>query len=395
MKPYPHQIALADDAYEILREHMIVYLACEERTGKTLASILVAEKTKAKDILVITKKKALGGWKETLANFTHTKNYTVTNYHQAHKVTKRPGLVILDESHNYVSSVPKPGKIHTDVLAKVYGCPIIYISATPHAQGHQMLFHQFQLSAWSPWKDYRNFYKWFKVYGIPFTIEINSINVPQYTRTKRELVLKDVDHLFLTRTRSELGFAQEPEDCLYFIELDEATKNTYNHLIEHDMVNLSVGSIIADSGAKLRVSLHQLEGGTIKIEDERFELKNNEKIRWILENFGDTSDTVIMYHYQAELPKLKKHFKEAVLLQATSYAEGVDLHEHDNLVIYSQDFSTARHTQRRARQCNMKREKPIKVHYLLVKNAISHQVYKTVNTKKKNFVDSVFERKSL
>ena len=66
-----------------------------------------------------------------------------------------------------------------------------------------------------------------------------------------------------------------------------------------------------------------------------------------------------------------------------------------HLIIYSQDFSTARHTQRRARQANMNRDEPIIVHYLLVKGGISEQVYNTVTINKTNYVDLLFERKEL
>ena len=40
MIPYDYQVLRAEQAYEILREDMIVYLAMEERTGKTLTAIL-------------------------------------------------------------------------------------------------------------------------------------------------------------------------------------------------------------------------------------------------------------------------------------------------------------------------------------------------------------------
>ena len=102
-----------------------------------------------------------------------------------------------------------------------------------------------------------------------------------------------------------------------------------------------------------------------------------------------------MFQYKADLMKLERHFKNARLLQATSYAEGVDLSTYKHLVIYSQDFSTSKHTQRRARQANLERKEPINVHFLLVKKAISEQVYKTVSLNKTNFVDSVFEREEI
>lgn len=395
MIPYDFQIRLADEAYEVLREHLIVYLAFEERVGKTLTSILVAEMADVKNILVITKKKALGGWTETLKAFKHKKMYTVTNYHQAHKQKLKYDLIILDESHNYISAYPKTGKLWKGVKQLTTKVPLIYISATPYAQGPQQLFHQFALSTWSPFSDFRNFYAWFEEYGKPYTIPINGINIPQYDRVDNWRVLEKVKHLFITATRKELNFKQEPNDCIHIVELEPNTKYAYNELIQHNIVELTIGMLVCDTSPKLRTSLHQIEGGTIKIEDDRFVLSNREKIDFILNKFGDTKSLVIMYNYIAEKKKLEDVFKKATVLQATSFAEGIDLHKYDNLVIYSQDFSTARHTQRRARQCNKNRDKPINVHYLLVKGAISSQVYKTVSKNKKNFVDSCFNRSTI
>ena len=74
MKPFEHQETIANQAYEILKTNMIVYLSMEERTGKTLTSILVCEKSKARNILIITKKRALDGWKDTLQNYKEIKD---------------------------------------------------------------------------------------------------------------------------------------------------------------------------------------------------------------------------------------------------------------------------------------------------------------------------------
>lgn len=395
MIPYPYQDELSDEALHIIRNNGMVYLAMEERTGKTLTSILVAEKSAAKDVLVITKKKAIEGWNETLIAFKHTKQYTVTNYHQAHKAKGNYDLIILDESHNYISSYPKHGKIWKELFPVVFGKPIIYISATPYAQGPQMLYSQLKLSAWSPWLKYKKFYQWFKEYGKPYTIQINGFDVRQYDRCHEDKILADVLHIFITKTREELGFEHEPEDQLHYVELEPETKLLYNALVKDEIAELPQCTLVCDTKAKLRVSLHMLEGGTTKMYEDYYVLDNAEKAAYVLENFGDTLDMVIMYNYKAELTKLTALFSLATLLQATSYAEGVDLHKFKHLIIYSQDFSTARHTQRRARQCNKKRAEPINVHYLLVKGGLSEQVYKTVSVNKKNFVDSVYYKETL
>tara|TARA_R110002049_G_scaffold109985_1_gene258985 strand:+ start:16997 stop:18190 length:1194 start_codon:yes stop_codon:yes gene_type:complete len=397
MIPYPHQESMSDEALDILREHAIVYLASEERTGKTLTAILVAEKSKAKNILVITKKKALDGWNETLTAYPHKKVYKVTNYHQAHKVDpSNYDLIVLDESHNYISAFPKPGGMWKKLLDVCRNKPIMYMSATPYAQGPQMLYHQLALSSWSPWKNHKNFYQWFRLYGKPYELKINGVPIRQYDKCDKDLILGTCEHLFITKTRTELGFEHEPEDVLHYVELSEDTKALYNQLMEHNIAFLDQGKeLVCDTSPKLRVTLHMLEGGVAKIEKEYLVLENEEKINFIRDTFGDTEQLVIMYNYKAEHTKLSQRFRRATLLQATSFAEGVDLSGFEHLVIYSQDFSTARHTQRRARQANKKRATAIRVHYLLVKGGLSENVYKTVSINKQNFVDSVFERNLL
>lgn len=390
--PYPHQVELADEVMVVLRQYGVAYLASEERTGKTLAAILAAESSLATRVLVITKKKALQGWNDTLAEFPHEKLYFVTNYHQAHKVDFRPDMVIVDEAHNYISGYPKPSTMCKTMRAICAGLPIIFLSATPRPQGTQQLFHQFYLSDWSPWSQYKNFYRWFDVYGIPYSIKIEGMETKQYDRTK-PIAWEHVKHLFVTKTRAELDFEHEPEDKVHYIELSEYTKELYNKLLKDRLVYNIVDDepLVCDTQAKYRVALHQIEGGTIKLESGYKQLPNREKVDYILATWGDSPDLVIMHNYKEEAKKLALYFKQARILQATSFAEGVDLSMYKHLVIYSQDFSTARHTQRRARQANKQRKEPITVHFLLVKKAASEQVYKTVSINKKNFVDTVFE----
>ena len=408
MTPYSHQIEVANEAYDILAENMIVYLAMEERTGKTLSAILTCEKTVLNNWLIITKKKALDGWAETLAKYKHNKQYTLTNYHQAKKFNPADyDGVILDEAHNYLSSFPKMSQLWKDIAKLTKNKPIIYLSATPYAQGAQLLYHQFKLSSWSPFSKWSTAYTWFRSFGIPDTVYLSGRQIETYKQVRTEEVLMYCKHLFISKTREELGFEHEPEDHLHYIELSEATREVYNIILKQRIIDLNNELIQYDSTAKLRAALHMLEGGVAKtnsVKDDKNKvikqgksivLGNIEKVNYILKTWGDTDSLVIMYNYKPELIKLQKYFKQALLLQATSFAEGVDLSHKEHLVIYSQDFSTARHSQRRARQSNMKRTTPINVHYLLVKNAISEQVYTTVSVNKTNFVDSLFQENTL
>lgn len=416
MTPYIHQEELSDDGLWIIKNYGIVYYAMEERTGKTLTAILTVEKSKAQRCLVVTKKKALSGWIDTLASYEHGKSYTVTNYHDLytqHKVQKKIkgkmetvtvqhlkdkynpvhyDVVILDESHAYLSAYPKTGAIAKIVQQICYDKPIILLSATPNAQGNQLLFHQLNMSRYSPFDSFKNFYEWFAKYGIPEIVYTGHGQKIKYDTVKPE-VWDAVKHLFITKTRAELDFEQEPEDIIHYVTLNDITKELYNSCQTDEMFEAQGDLIPLDSSMKLRTTLHQIEGGAYKKEDGSSGLLHNmEKICAIKRDFGDESTTVIMYHYKSEGIKLKGAFSRSLLLQGTSYAEGVDLSMYDNLIIYSQDFSTAKHSQRRARQANKERATPIRVHFYLVKGAISEQVYDTVSLNKVNFIDKLYDR---
>ena len=406
MTPYDYQSELSEEAYAILCKHNIVYLAMEERTGKTLTGLMTFEKSnQVQRIGVLTKKKALPGWQKTLGETPwRNKEVALTNYHMAKNLVNVDALII-DEAHAYISAFPKPGVIWAQVKKLCAGKLIIFMSATPNAQGRQMLYHQFALSDYSPWKQYKNGYAWFDAYALRtksggvHKIYRNGLAINDYTKVQHDKIWDECKHLFITKTRKELNFEQEPEDILHWLELSAPSREAYNILVKDSVLNFTVGEtshkLICDGAMKLRMALHMLEGGVLKIDEDYIVLKLNEKIDYILATWGDSEDVAIMYQYIAEGTKLRAAFKHAHILQGISYAEGIDLSHVKHLIIYSQDFSASRHTQRRARQANLNRTEPIKVHFLLVKKALSHQVYTAVSLNKKNFVDSLFERNTL
>ena len=395
MKPYQHQIDISSQALDILRKHMLVYLAMQERTGKTLTSILICEQTKCNNILVITKKKALVGWIDTLSKYKHNKTYECINYESLHKCTFKPDLVIIDEAHSNLGAYPKVGKTWKEVFTFTKRKPIIYLSATPSAQTYAQLYHQFKLSSWTPWIKYPSFYNWHKDYGIENIIYLGGRQLKQYNEVESEKVMGDVEHLFTSYTRTELGFEHEPNDILHYIDLSSEIKECYNRLLKDRVATVAGTEVIADTVMALRTKLHQIEGSTLKQEDKNIFLSKIDKIDYILKTWGDSDNLVIFYQYQNELSLLKQTFKSATILQGTSFAEGVDLSMYETCVVYSMDFSTAKYTQRRARQCNMKRDTPIDFHFLLVKSAISEQVYQTVAVNRTNFVDSYFNKQEI
>lgn len=421
MIPFKHQTEISLQAYGLLKRYGWVYLAMQERTGKTLTSILVAEMSKCTNILVITKAKALkgdddkdivsakGGWAGALNLYlkvlsvnqvwkTPTKTYTIVNYESLHKVSGKYDLVIIDEAHSKIAAYPKVSLTWNKVYAFTKGKPIIYLSATPSAQSHSQLYHQLKLCTFSPWAKYKNFYDWFTAYGIP---EVKRIGGGQqivvYDKCRDDLIQKIKDTFFISYTRKQLGFKVEPVNVKVYIEPSPYTKKLYNILSNDKVITADKFMVdvecdyIADSVIRHRVGMHQIEGGTLKISDtQSIKLGNTEKIDWIKKEYGDSSNIVIFYQFVHEEILLKEHFNNARILQGTSYAEGVDLSMYETLIIYSMDYSTAKYSQRKARQANIARVDNINVIYLLMKGAISDQVYTTVCENNKNYVDSYF-----
>ena len=403
MIPYEHQVKASKLAVKIMKESMIVYLASEERSGKSLTTILTTEQLNIKTVLILTKKRAIDGWLNILKEYEHNKDYTVINYEQIKNYKPIYDLIVLDEAHNFISKFPIPSKTWNLVKQFTVNKPIILISATPHAQGYQLLYHQLALSSWSPWNKWPTAYLWFAKFGHIKFKWIYGKQIPDYTEVS-PICFDSVKHLFIAETRVDLGFKHEPKDKIHYIELNQNTKDVYNNILKCRAIELNGWDLVCDTVMKLRTTLHTIEGGSVIqlikkgkkiIKREGFVLSNTEKIDYIKSIWGDTDDMVIMYNYVSEKTKLESHFLQASILQSTSYAEGIDLYKFKHLIIYSQDFSTARHTQRRARQTNKLREEEIIVHYLLVKDAISDQVYEAVSINKKNYVDSLFKQVAL
>ena len=425
MKPFPHQLHYSDVCWDILKELGYVYLAGKPRSGKTLTSILVAEKSdKISSVLVLTKKAAISGWEKFTTdkelNLQH--KYTITNYEQAHKLKSSDyQLVIIDESHN-LGTLGKPSKRIKTIQKLCYDMPHINLSGTAIVESPNSIYHQMTISKFTPF-EHKNFYDYFREFGKPYYIKAGGREITQYDKCDMELLMPIINSFTVYMTQEDAGIDKslQATDKCHYVELCDDTKALYNELQEHNIVrvgpNILEGlkcevcglhlhknepelkcpgcgfnynyELVADSVMKLRVSLHMLESGVAKIDDEYIMLGNTEKIDYIKETFKDDEDTGIMCHFIGEQLLLKKHFKNAQIYSSSAHAEGVDLSHLKNFVILSSDYSGSKFIQRRDRVINTNGSNTTTVHHILVKGAISEQVYKRVS-KKEDFNNSTY-----
>jgi len=371
--------------------------------------------------------------KYTVINYEQTGKSWLRKYTKTGKKLKNPvieielklnpedyQLVIIDESHNLGKVGAFNGR-YKIIKTLCNNMPHIHLSGTAVVESLCGIYHQMSISKFSPFR-HRNFYDFHREYGDPYYIEVASRDINQYDKAKPTLMPK-IDEFTVYMTQEDAGISKDLQavDKLHYIELDTDVKKLYNKLQELNIApildrmfldglyekdskdyhkNLQ---LVCDTTMKLRTSLHMLESGVAKLEEFKkntkgklvpiakyIELGNTEKIDYIKEHFGDTEDMGIMCHFIGERRLLAKHFKRARIYSSTSHAEGVDLSHLSHFIIMSSGYSGSKFIQRRDSIVNITGSNTLLVHHILVKKAISEQVYKKTS-KKEDFNNSTYE----
>jgi superfamily II DNA or RNA helicase len=120
-------------------------------------SLAAANKYGAKEVLLLTKKKAIKSIQNDYEALQPGFNLYVTNYEAAHTlITMQFDLIILDEAHS-LGQFPIIAE-RTKLVNKICeGKPIIYLSGTPTPESYSQIFHQLHCSSFSPFKEYKSF----------------------------------------------------------------------------------------------------------------------------------------------------------------------------------------------------------------------------------------------
>ena len=154
----PYQKTIADNGAVILDKFGMLYLSMEVRTGKSATSMEIASILDFKEVLFLTKKKAIDGILDDYNDFGYEFNITVINDESMHKILNpsRFDLVIHDEHHRF-GSFPKPSG-GAKLFRKLFSDkPMIFLSGTMCPESYSQLFHQLWVSYRSPWSRYPNF----------------------------------------------------------------------------------------------------------------------------------------------------------------------------------------------------------------------------------------------
>ncbi len=402
MKLRDYQEELSLQGAEILKKHKIVYLAMEVRTGKTLTALEIAKLHGAKNVLLITKKKAITSIEKDYKNFGYTFNLTVINNESLHLVNGEYDLLISDEHHRN-GAFPKPNKV-TQLIKKRYAnLPMVFLSGTPHPESYSQIFHQFWISNNTPFGYYTNFYKWAKDFVNVKQKHLGFGIINDYSQAKIDILKPIIDKYFIRYTQKDAGFETSVNENILYCNMLESTYNIAKSLKKDKVVKGVFEAILADTAVKEMSKLHQIYSGTVKFESGKSMIIDHSKGFFIKDKF-EGQKIAIFYKFKEEFNLLKEVFGDLltddlsefdnsnknIALQIVSGREGISLANAKYLVYFNIDFSAVSYWQSRDRLTTMERTTN-DVYWIFSKGGIESKIYKAVSNKK-DFTLSVFKK---
>jgi hypothetical protein len=400
-----YQLDIIDKASRIITDNGFVYLAMEVRTGKTLTSLGIADKIGAMNVLFVTKKKAMTSIMDDFEELSPSFNINIINYESLHKVSSliRYDVIILDEAHS-LGAFPKPNGRALSVknLIAKNKSKVILLSGTPTPESYSQMYHQVYGIPSTPFKDFKNFYRFCDKYVKITEKHINGIVVRDYSGGS-ENIIKVMKPYTINFSQSDAGFMSTIKEHILEVDMMPSTYKLISDLSKTLVVEGKSETILADTPVKLMMKLHQLYSGTIKFESGNSMVLDISKAEFICKKFYNKK-IGIFYKFKEELEALKKVFGDSlttdlgvfkdtdksIALQIVSGREGISLKEAVCLVYYNIDFSATSYWQSKDRMTTKERMDNT-VYWVFAKDGIEHDIYRAV-TKKKDYTLSHFKK---
>lgn len=392
-----YQKDIIDKGYSIMKSSGFLYLAMEVRTGKTLTSLGIASKLDIKNVLFVTKKKAISSIQNDYKALAPAYDLSVTNYESLHKVPfKKWDLIICDEAHS-MGAFPKPSNraIQIKDLISKTKSKVILLSGTPTPESYSQMYHQVYGIPNNPFSEFKSFYRFADKFVNVKTKIINGLSMNDYSRGYDSIV-EAMEPYTINYTQEEAGFLAKTTEQIFEVELKESTYKLINRLTKDLVVQGKEEVILGDTPVKLMSKVHQLYSGTIKFESGKSMVIDTTKAEFIKETW-EGCQIGIFYKFKEELAALQQVFGDElttelsvfedtyknIALQIVSGREGISLKKAEYLVYYNIDFSATSYWQSKDRMTTKDRLEN-QVFWIFAKDGIEHQIYKAV-TKKKDY----------
>lgn len=390
-----YQEEIIQKGSSIILNHGFVYLAMQVRTGKTLTSLGICQNIGAKNVLFLTKKKAIGSIESDYKLLNPQFNLIVINYESLHKVNpERVDVLVLDESHS-LGAFPKPSnraKAVREIIRK-FNPVVCFLSGTPTPESYSQMYHQVYGCSKNPFVRFKDFYRFADQYVNVTTKIINGYNIKDYSKGKKEII-DMMEPYTISYTQQEAGFKSTINEHILYIDTADDVSDIIRKLSRDLVVEIEDEVILADTPVKLMQKIHQLSSGTVKFESGNSMIVDLSKAEFIKEKFKGKK-IGIFYKFKEELNALRQVFgkenlatelsefkdRQVIALQIVSGREGISLREADALVYYNIDFSATSYWQSRDRMTTKDRVSS-DVYWIFSRGGIENDIYNTVISKK-------------
>ena len=400
-----YQESIVNKATEVINKYKFVYLAMEVRTGKTLTSLSIAEKLKAKKILFITKKKAISSIEDDYEKLNPSFYMHTINYESLHKVSYdlHWDVIIADEAHS-MGAFPKPSKRARDVKMRILksNAKVILLSGTPTPESYSQMYHQVYGIPLNPFAELASFYKFAHKHVTITERMINSLRIRDYSKGLPS-IMDSMKPYIIAYSQKEAGFKVKTTENVLEVEMEKTTYDLAKRLKKDLVIQGKNEIILADTPVKLMTKLHQLYSGTIKFESGNSDILDYSKAKFIRFKFKNKK-VGIFYVFKAELKALKHVYgdelttelsefeqtNKSIALQIVSGREGISLKQADCLVYFNIAFSATSYWQSRDRMTTKDRLEN-NVYWIFSRGGIEKKIYKAV-TNKKDYTLSHFKK---
>tara|TARA_R110000772_G_scaffold67579_2_gene150053 strand:+ start:21695 stop:22924 length:1230 start_codon:yes stop_codon:yes gene_type:complete len=388
-----YQEEISGKAVDILKKYKIAYLQMEVRTGKTFTSLSTAQRYGAEKVLFITKKKAIQSILDDYKTGNYTFDFTVINNESIHKLKDKYDFLISDEHHRN-GGFPKPSE-RTKLIKKMFSnLPIMFLSGTPNPESYSQIFHQYWISDYSPFKQYKNFYAWAKDFVNVTQKNYGYSNVNDYSDANYTKIEPLIKHLLFSYTKKQAGFVSTINETIIDVEMQPITYKIIKKLKDDKIVIGKESEIIADTAVKLQNKIHQLCSGSVILESGKSVVIDDSKAIAIKTLFIGKK-IGIFYKFKAELDMIKNVFGDSVTtdldefnttdkniaLQILAGREGLSLKKAVSLVYFNIDFSAISYFQSRDRMTTKDRTES-NIFWIFAKDGIERKIYQSVKLKK-------------
>lgn len=384
-------------------------LFMEQRTGKTMTALWLAEKWDCRQNLVICPKKALPVWKQEIAlmgldvNQFEIVSFETFRIHRL-KFQQSWDLVIVDESHRIKDRKSQQTKAVWSLSRRAK--KRLILSGSPQGNGMEDYYAQLKFirpDLFPTWESFERQYliiqdRWIAGREDPF---------PEIVGYKNQEYFKELLASISFRvTREEVSKVKtRVRNRKYSIPWSSESRSLYDILDTKLYFEVQEGLVSAAHVLTKGLKLHQICGGFVKDDEKQLQVVGQDKLTKLWELIDGPlqgCSIAIVAQYKAEMDAIAqglsvrgitfaqvrgKHQydpkdRSQVTILHPSSGEAIQLAHHNHMIIYSMGHSYLKWAQFKDRIVLVDTPQVI-YHYLLMQESMDEVIYQAVIEKKK------------